>query len=103
MSIFTSLYTGTSGLEAHGDAINVVGDNIANVSTIGFKESRAEFADVIGGQVANGQSAGAGVRMAGTQTLFGQGALQSTGRNLDLAIQGNGFFKVTGNHNGQNG
>jgi flagellar hook protein FlgE len=103
MTLFTTLYTGASGLAAHGDAISVVGDDIANASTIGFKESRAEFADVIGGTAANGQNTGDGVRMAGTQTLFGQGQLQSTGRNLDLAVNGNGFFVVAGNYGGQQG
>jgi flagellar hook protein FlgE len=101
MSIFTSLYTGWSGLDAHGEAISVVGDDIANASTIGFKESRAQFSDVIGGTAANGQKMGNGVRMSGTETLFGQGSLQNTGRSLDLAISGNGFFVVHGNHNGQ--
>src|SRR3954468_19511342 len=101
MSIFTSLYTGWSGLNAHGEAISVVGDDIANASTIGFKESRAQFSDVIGGTTANGQKMGNGVRMAGTETLFGQGSLQNTGRSLDLAISGNGFFVVHGNHDGQ--
>ena len=103
MSIFTTLLTGTSGLSAHGDAIDVVGDNIANVSTIGFKESRAQFSDVIGGQFANGQSQGQGVRMNGSETLFGQGAMQSTGRALDLGINGNGFFVVAGKYAGQQG
>jgi flagellar hook protein FlgE len=103
MSIFTSLYTGWSGLDAHGEAISVVGDDIANASTIGFKESRAQFSDVIGGTAANGQKMGNGVRMSGTETLFGQGSLQNTGRSLDLAISGNGFFVVHGNHGGQSG
>lgn len=103
MSIFTTLYTGTSGLQAHGDAIDVVGDNIANVSTVGFKESRANFSDVIGGTFANGQSVGQGVRMNGTETLFGQGSMQSTGRALDLGINGNGFFVVAGKFDGVQG
>jgi flagellar hook protein FlgE len=100
MSLLTSLYIGNSGLDAHGDAIGVVGDNIANVSTVGFRGSRANFADVLGDTHTNGQRGGAGVRMAGTQTLFGQGSLQQTGVDLDLAIRGNGFFQVSGNHEG---
>ena len=103
MSIWTSLYTGSSGLGAHGDAISVVGDNIANVSTIGYKSSRADFADVIGGTAANGQRLGSGVRMAGVETMLGQGSLQQTGRSLDLAIRGNGFFVLNGNHDGAAG
>src|SRR5262249_9934607 len=102
MSISTTLFTGASGLEAHSDAISVVGDNIANASTIGFKSSRASFEDALGGAAANGQRLGGGVRMGGPETLFGQGSLQSTGNNLDFAIRGNGFFAVSGDHNGFN-
>jgi flagellar hook protein FlgE len=102
MSIFTSLYTGSSGLAAHGEAIGVVGDNIANASTIGYKASRASFEDTLGGAAANGQRFGSGVRMGGPETLFGQGSLQNTGNSLDVAIRGNGFFAVAGNHGGVN-
>ncbi len=100
MSIWTSLYTGASGLQAHGDAIGTVGDNIANVSTVGFKSGRASFEDVLGGTAPNGQRFGNGVRLAGVNTQFGQGSLQQTGAKMDLAIRGNGFFTVTGNHDG---
>ena len=103
MSILTSLFTGASGLEAHGDAIGVVGDNIANASTIGFKASRASFEDTLGGAAANGQRFGNGVRMGGPETLFGQGSLQQTGNSMDFAIRGNGFFAVAGSHGGVNG
>src|SRR6266545_7733266 len=98
MSILTSLYTGASGISAHGEAISVVGDNIANASTTGFRASRASFEDVLGGQAGNGQRIGAGVRMSGPETLFGQGSLQQTGKPLDLAIRGEGFFAVKGAH-----
>lgn len=103
MSIFTSLYTGASGLEAHGDAISVVGDDIANASTVGYKNERADFSNVIGGTIVNGQNVGDGVRMSSVQTMFGQGSLENTGRNLDVAISGNGFFVVKGNYDGQQG
>lgn len=102
MSIWTSLYTGSSGLGAHGDAINVIGDNIANVSTTGYKESRAGFADVLGDSSAI-NSAGDGVHMTGAEVSFGQGSLQQTGRPLDMAITGEGFFAVSGSHNGTTG
>src|SRR4051794_13278582 len=101
MSIWTSLYTGSSGLGAQGDAISVVGDNIANVSTTGFKESRAGFADVLG-DTAGANRPGDGVRMTGPDLSFGQGSLQQTGRPLDMAITGEGFFAVSGSHNGLN-
>lgn len=100
MSILTSLYTGASGMGAHGGAIGVVGDNIANVSTIGFKRGRAVFADVLGGSL-GGQRLGAGVRLAGIDQQFGQGAIQQTGGTLDLAIRGRGMFAVSGSHDGR--
>ena len=101
MSITNSLYIGVSGLQAHGEAISVVGDNIANASTIGYKRNRAEFADMLGGEL-NGQRMGGGVRMPGTQTMWEQGAVTQTGGSLDLAIRGGGLFIVKGNHGGQN-
>jgi flagellar hook protein FlgE len=87
MSITNSLYIGISGLQAHGDAISVVGDNIANTSTIGFKRARASFNDMLGGEL-NGQRLGGGVRVSGTQTMWDQGSIQNTGNPLDLAIRG---------------
>jgi flagellar hook protein FlgE len=103
MSIFSSLYIGSSGISTMGDAIGVVGDNIANASTMGFRGSRANFQDVLGGTAANGQRFGAGVRLAGVETLFGQGSLVATGRPLDLAVRGNGFFQLKGTHDGVEG
>ncbi len=100
MSIWTTLFTGSSGIAAHGEAIGVVGDNIANISTVGFQSSRAGFEDILGGASSNGQRLGTGVAMGGTQTNFSQGSLQETGRNLDLAIRGKGFFAVKGSHDG---
>ena len=102
MSITDSLYIGISGLNAHGNAISVVGDNIANASTIGFKRERADFSDVLGGQIGS-QRLGGGVEVSQVQTLFDQGSIQQTGNPLDLAIQGGGFFQVTGQHDGQTG
>jgi flagellar hook protein FlgE len=103
MSIWTSLITGSSGLGAFGQAISVVGDNIANVSTTGYKASRAGFADVLGGTAANGQRSGGGVTMSGPELMLGRGALQQTGRALDLAIRDRGFFALRGSHNGFDG
>lgn len=102
MSITRSLYIGISGLKAHGEAIGVVGDNIANASTIGFKRGRASFSDLLGGAL-GAQRLGGGVRMAGAQTMYEQGAIQQTGNPLDLAIRGGGMFVVKGNHAGQAG
>jgi flagellar hook protein FlgE len=100
VSIMSSLFIGAGGMTAHGNAIGVVGDNIANVSTIGYKRSRAAFADVLGGSL-GGQRLGAGVRLGGVQTMMGQGSVQQTGGAFDMAIRGNGMFVVKGNHGGQ--
>ena len=102
MSITNSLYIGISGLQAHGDAISVVGDNIANTSTVGFKRARANFSDLLGGEL-GAQRLGGGVRLDGTQTLWDQGAITQTGNPLDVAISGGGMFVVKGNHAGQAG
>lgn len=102
MSILSSLYTGASGMTAHGGAIGIVGDNIANVSTIGFKRSRADFADILGGSL-GGQRLGAGVRLGGPDAQFDQGSIQQTGGALDLAIRGEGMFVVKGQQGGQTG
>jgi len=102
MSITNSLYIGISGLQAHGEAISVVGDNIANASTVGYKRNRAGFADMLGGEL-NSQRMGGGVRLAGTQTMWEQGTVTQTGNGLDLAIRGGGLFMVQGNHGGQTG
>jgi flagellar hook protein FlgE len=102
MTITNSLYIGISGLQAHGDAISVVGDNIANASTVGYKRDRASFSDMLGGEL-DSQRLGGGVRLAGTQTLWDQGAVTQTGNPLDLAIRGGGLFMVKGNHGGQTG
>jgi flagellar hook protein FlgE len=102
MTITNSLYIGISGLQAHGEAISVVGDNIANASTIGYKHDRASFSDVLGGEL-NSQRMGGGVRLGGTQTLWDQGSITQTGNPLDLAISGGGLFTVKGSHGGQTG
>jgi len=102
MSINNSLYIGVSGLQAHGDAISIVGDNIANVSTVGFKRDRASFQDMLGSALDAGRMGG-GVRLGGSQTLWDQGAITQTGNPLDLAISGDGQFIVKGNHGGQQG
>jgi flagellar hook protein FlgE len=104
MSLLTALSSGTTGLQASSLELSVVGDNIANANTVGFKSGRAAFEDalsqtVIGG---NGQI-GLGARLGGVQKILTQGALASTGLATDLALQGNGFFVVRGAHAGQTG
>lgn len=95
MALFGALSTGRSGLTNSGAALSVIGNNIANVSTVGFKGSRTEFADLIsaeaGGEIGK---IGLGARIGAVRTLFTQGAIEATGRSLDLGIQGEGFFVV---------
>ena len=102
MSILGAMYTGTSGLGAEGEALSIVGDNVSNSNTVGFKESRAVFENVLGGAI-GGQEPGGGVRLARTQQLFGQGSLLNTGQPTDLALSGDGFFVVNGTVDGVQG
>ncbi len=99
MSITSSMYAGAAGLSAHSDAMGVISDNIANVNTVGFKGSRANFSDILGGMIA-GSSTGAGSMIGSVQTMFAEGALLGTGNATDLAIRGDGFFVVSGTLDG---
>ncbi len=95
MGILTSLFAGVSGMNAAGQQISIIGDNIANVNTPGFKASRAEFQDVLAGNLAGSGSAGqigAGARLAGVSQSFTQGSREATDVTTDLAIDGGGFF-----------
>ncbi len=102
-----SLWSGVSGLQAHQIAMDVEGNNIANVNTTGFKYSRANFSDMLsqttkiatapqgnsGGK--NPQQVGLGTQINSITKIFSQGSVQTTNKNTDLAIQGNGFFVVS--------
>ena len=88
-----------SGINAANTDLNVTSNNLANVDTTGFKESRAEFADLFA-QTQEGVSktaVGNGVQTAAVAQQFGQGNITSTGNNLDLALSGSGFFIVSNN------
>ncbi len=99
-----SLYSGVSGLQNHQVRMDVIGNNISNVNTIGFKKGRVNFQDMIsqsmGGAAkpteelggVNPKQVGLGMAVASIDTIHIQGALQTTGKVDDLAIQGNGFF-----------
>jgi flagellar hook protein FlgE len=102
MSINSSMFTGAAGLGAHGEAMGIISDNIANVNTIGFKSQRGNFADILGAAV-NGTRIGAGTMLANVQTNFSQGSLLGTGVVTDLAIRGDGFFMVEGVNEGLSG
>ncbi len=106
MSIVRSMQTGASGIRAHGEALAVTGDNIANVNTVGFKRSRSVFEDELGRSVVGGSAipqAGSGARLGHIQQMWSQGALLVTGAPTDLALSGDGFFVVRGNVNGVDG
>ncbi|SPJ34878.1 flagellar hook protein FlgE [Kushneria phyllosphaerae] len=81
---------GVSGLNAASSQLDTIGHNIANSQTVGFKKSRTEFADLYAGA-----KAGLGVQVSAITQAFSQGAMESTDRDLDLAIQGGGFFRLT--------
>jgi flagellar hook protein FlgE len=83
-----------SGLDAASTDLEVTGHNIANSSTVGFKESRAEFADIYANSINDVSSAvpGRGVRVTRVAQQFGQGSTEFTSNNLDLAINGEGFY-----------
>jgi flagellar hook protein FlgE len=99
------MYTGVSGLQAYGNAMNVTGDNIANVNTVGFRGNRTVFADILANQVANGSTNlqfGRGASIGGVSASFSQGSFETTGNATDMALQGAGFF-VLRNPNFTNG
>lgn len=103
-----SLDIGASGMQAQQTNVDVISNNIANMSTNGFKRQRVEFHDLIyqnkerpgapaasdGTNVPAGLQLGLGVRTASTYRLHEQGALENTGNNLDMAVSGEGYFQV---------
>lgn len=109
--MMASLFAGVSGLKNHQTKMNVIGNNIANINTIGFKTSRVNFQEALvqtskgagrpstvsGGT--NPIQLGLGMQVSSVDTLFQQGGLETTGQITDLAIQGSGFF-VLGDVNG---
>jgi flagellar hook protein FlgE len=103
MSITGTMYRGLSGLNASSSSIEVTGDNIANVNTIGHRASRAQFEDVLNRSIMGVGELGGGVRMAKIEKLFNQGSIVDSPRSTDMAINGRGFFVVRGNNNGVDG
>jgi flagellar basal-body rod protein FlgG len=102
-----SLYSAASGMEAQQQNLNTIANNLANVNTTGFKRSQISFQDLLyqkpraagaqdsgGNTVPTGIEIGNGTRIAATQKIFTEGDLSSTNEQLDLAIQGDGFFEV---------
>lgn len=92
-----SFNIGLSGLNAASEEINITGNNIANASTVGFKKSRTEFGDVFAASVGGGAAQqGSGVSLQNIAQDFSQGNISFTGNSLDLAINGKGFFVLSG-------
>ena len=95
MSLSSSLFTGTSGLKNTGRALQVTGNNISNLNTIGFKKGRSTFADTLYESIstqAGANQIGRGMALGNVSQNFAQGSFQSTGNATDLSIGGNGFF-----------
>lgn len=103
-----SMYSAVSGMKGFQTKLDVIGNNIANVNTTGFKAGRVMFADLLSQTIAGGSTPannlggtnprqiGLGSRVSSIDTLFTDGSLQPTNVPTDLAIQGNGFFVLTG-------
>lgn len=102
-----SLWIARTGLDAQQTQLDVISNNLANVSTNGFKAQRAVFEDLLyqtvrqpgaqqtqQNQIGSGLQMGTGVRPVATERIFTQGTLQQTGNPLDVAIQGRGFFQI---------
>jgi len=93
--MLTSLYTGISGMTASSISLDVIGNNIANLNTIAFKSSRVSFSDILTQTITGGTCSsqiGRGVAVNRISPQFSQGAFESTGNSLDLAIDGDGLF-----------
>ena len=103
-----AMSTAATGMDAQQQRIDVTANNLSNVNTAGFKKSRAEFQDLLyqtirapgtssvqGTRVPTGLQVGQGVRTVSTQKMFSQGDMAQTGNQLDIAVEGGGFFQVT--------
>lgn len=94
MSLLSSLFSGVTGLNAYGNAMSVIGNNIANVNTTGFKAGRPIFEDILSQSLGSSSQIGRGVQMAKVDSIFQQGSFETTENVTDLAVDGTGFFVV---------
>ncbi len=102
MSLYSAFYSSLSGLSTNANALNVIGNNLSNINTVGFKGSSTTFRDIfstsLGGISTQGNGDpiqfGLGVQVNSVSQDFSQSSFQSTGSALDMAIQGNGFFTL---------
>jgi len=105
-----SLFSGVSGLQSHQVAMDIESNNIANVNTVGYKYSRANFSDLLAqtkaiatapqGQLGgkNPVQVGLGSTVSSATRIFSQGSIQNSNKNTDVAIQGDGFFIISGDN-----
>jgi flagellar hook protein FlgE len=99
MSLYGALLTGVSGLDANSKALSITSSNIANLNTVGYKASNANFSTFLAGSGMAGDVSPSSVLVSASQQLTQQGLLTSTNNSTDLAISGNGFFIVTDDPN----
>ena len=95
MGISSALYSGVSGLNTNGQAMSVIGNNLANTNTVGFKSSRTVFADLLSASISGSggsSQVGRGVGLSTVSQTFSQGTFESTESGTDVAIEGDGFF-----------
>ncbi len=108
--MFRGMFSAATGMGAQQLRLDIIANNLANVNTTGFKKSRGDFEDLVyqtvrqaggelpsGGQMPVGQQVGLGVRATGISKIFSQGEYVNTENELDMAIEGKGFFKVKSN------
>ena len=97
MALVSALFTGVTGLTGNSKGLEILGDNISNVNTIGFKRSRPVFGAILSSILANGAvepQVGRGTKLETVLKSFNQGAFEASDNALDLAIDGSGFFIV---------
>ncbi|MBU0995511.1 MAG: flagellar hook-basal body complex protein [Proteobacteria bacterium] len=102
MSLTSSLFAGVSGLTNLGNAMQVIGDNVANVNTVGFKGNRYTFSDLLSQSIATQSGTaqvGRGMALGSIDASYDQGSFESTGNTTDLSIGGDGFFIVSDPNN----
>ncbi len=100
MSLYGALFTGVSGLNAQGQKIATISDNIANVNTVGYKEGQAQFQTLVVNTTSNSAYSPGGVRNTTRINVDKQGIIQSTAAPTDIALSGNGFFAVNSSADG---
>ncbi len=97
MGITSALYSGVSGLNTNSQAMSVIGNNLANTNTLGFKGARSVFSDLLSSNISGSggsSQVGRGVNISKVDNIFSQGTFEATATNTDVAIEGEGFFML---------